>query len=182
MNTFGHRNHSLEINKKKTLGKKNWLNFLTKSIQLTFLRRLFMLIEQHLSGSKRKKLENKTQTRKHGNFYDRLQYLKEEIEKFDIEERELLIDFYKSCPSLWNHNTTEYHDRNLRDSLLDELVDEFENKFKKEEIKQGWHSLETSNKRENSREEGSKSSGVDYLLLYLRTLQPDVFSRCYHKC
>ena len=48
----------------------------------------------------------------------------------------MLIDFYKLHPSLWNHNTTDYSDRNLRDSLLDKQVDKFENKFKKEEIKQ----------------------------------------------
>ena len=35
---LGHRDHSLEIMKKKTLRMKNWLNFLTKNIQLTFLR------------------------------------------------------------------------------------------------------------------------------------------------
>ena len=97
--------------------------------------------------------------------YDHLQYLKEEIEKpiktkFAAEERELLIDFYKSHPPLWNHNTTDYRDRNLRYSLLDKLADDFENKFKKEEIKQEWHSLQTSYKSEKSREEGSKTSGA----------------------
>ena len=60
---------------------------------------------------------------------------------------------------MWNHNTTEYRDRNLRDSLLEKLVDEFDNKFKKEDIKQEWHSLQVSYKREKAREEGSKTSG-----------------------
>ena len=62
---------------------------------------------------------------------------------------------------MWNHNTTEYRDRNLRDSLLEKLVDEFDNKFKKEDIKQEWRSLQVSYKREKAREEGSKTSLLD---------------------
>ena len=62
-------------------------------------------------------------------------------------------------PSLWNHSTTDYRDRNLRDSLLEKLVDEFDNKFKKEEIKQEWNSLQVSYKREKARDKGSKTSG-----------------------
>ena len=99
-------------------------------------------------------------------FYEKLEFLKEEIDKpkkpqFNADERELLIDFFKSHPSLWNHDTTDYRDRNLRDSLLEKLVDEFDNKFKKEDIKQEWHSLQVSYKREKAREEGSKTSLLD---------------------
>ena len=60
---------------------------------------------------------------------------------------------------MWNHNTTDYRDRNLRDSFLEKLVDEFDNKFKKEDIKQESHSLQVSYKIEKAREEGSKTSG-----------------------
>ena len=89
-------------------------------------------------------------------FFEKLKFVKE-IDKpkkpqFNVDERELLIDFFKSHPSLWNHNTTDYRDRNLRDSLLEKLVDEFDNKFKKEDIKQEWHSLQVSYKREKARE------------------------------
>ena len=55
-------------------------------------------------------------------------------------------------PSLWNHSSTDYRDRNLHDSLLEKLVDEFDNKFKKEEIKQEWNSLQVSYKRESKRQ------------------------------
>ena len=47
-----------------------------------------------------------------------------------MKENYLLIDFFKLYPSLWNHNTTDYCDQNLCDSLLEKLVDEFDNKFK----------------------------------------------------
>ena len=74
-------------------------------------------------------------------FYETLEFLKEEVHKpkkpqFNVDERELLIDFFKSHSSLWDHNTTDYCDQNLCDSLLEKLVDEFDNKFKKEDIKQ----------------------------------------------
>ena len=117
-----------------------------------------MLFEQHLSGSIRKTLEDKTQTR----FYDRLQYLKEEIEqpkkpKFDLEERELLIGIYKSHPPLWNQMQLNIVIE-ICVTLIEKLVDQFENKFKKQEIKQEWHSFQTSYKSEKSKEEVSKAS------------------------
>ena len=107
-------------------------------------------------------------------FYETLEFLKEEVHKpkkpqFNVDERELLIDFFKSHPSLWDRNTTEYRDRNLHDSLLEKLVDEFDNKFKKEDIKQEWHSLQVSYKREKAREEGSKTSGSGCSEVYYST-------------
>ena len=77
-------------------------------------------------------------------FYEKLEFLKEEIDKpkkpqFNVDERELLIDFFKSHSSLWDHNTTDYCDQNLCDSLLEKLVEEFDNKLKKEDIKQERH-------------------------------------------
>ena len=96
-------------------------------------------------------------------FFEKLKFVKE-IDKpkkpqFNVDERELLIDFFKSYLSLWNHNTTDYHDQSLCDSLLEKLVDEFDNKLKKEDIKQERHSLQVSYKRGKAREEGSKTSG-----------------------
>ena len=67
---------------------------------------------------------------------------------------------------MWNHNTTDYRDRNFCDSFLEKLVHEFDNKFKKEDIKQEWHSLQVSYKREKAREEGSKTSGSGCLKVY----------------
>lgn len=104
-------------------------------------------------------------------FYQQLEFLKEEIDRpkkpnFDIDERETLIDFFKLHPSLWNHNMPDYRDRDLRDSLLGKLVAEFDGKFKKEDIKQEWHSLQVSYKREKSREEGSRTSGVGVTEVY----------------
>ena len=95
-----------------------------------------MLFEQHLSGSIGKTLEGKTQTRKSENFmigssiWKKKYGIKKNKNKFGVEEREMLIDFYTWQPSLWNHNSTDYRDRNLRESLLDKLADEFENNLR----------------------------------------------------
>ena len=70
---------------------------------------------------------------------------------------------------MWNHNTADYRDPNFRDSLLEKLVDEFDKKFKKEDIKQEWHSLQVSYKREKAREEGSKTSGSGCSEVYYST-------------
>ena len=80
-----------------------------------------------------------------------------------------MIDFFKSHPSLWNHNTTDYLDENLRDSLLEKLVDKFDNKFKKEDIKQERHSLQVSYKRQKVRAERSKTSGPGCSEVYYST-------------
>ena len=65
--------------------------------------------------------------------------------------------------------TTDYRDQNLCDSLLEKLVDEFDNKFKKEDIKQEWHSLQVSYKKEKAREEGSETSGSGCSEFYYST-------------
>ena len=70
---------------------------------------------------------------------------------------------------MWNHNTTDYRDRNFCDSFLEKLVHDFDNKFKKEDIKQEWHSLQVSYKREKAREEGSKTSGSGCSEVYYST-------------
>ena len=57
----------------------------------------------------------------------------------------------------------------MRDSFLEKLVNEFDNKFKKEDIKQEWHSLQVSYKREKAREEGSKTSGSGCSEVYYST-------------
>ena len=129
-----------------------------------FLEKTFHTLRTAFIREHKKIAAGQDPNKKEWKFYEKLKFLKEEIDKlkkpqFNVDEREFLIDFFKSHPSLWSHNTTDYHDRNLRDSLLEKLVDEFDNKFKKEGIKQEWHSLQVSYKREKAREEGSKTSG-----------------------
>ena len=64
-------------------------------------------------------------------------FLEEEIKSavFSGDEREILIDFYKNNPPLWNHRMEEYWNRDLRQALLNKLMGEFEEKFTTEEIK-----------------------------------------------
>lgn len=112
-------------------------------------------------------------------FMDEMQFLKEELSnnnnpsgnkktvKLNENESEMLIDFYKSNPSLWNHNLTEYRDRNLRNVLMQKLCSEiFDDKFKEEELKRFWHNLVTTYKREKQREEASACSGSGTSDLY----------------
>ena len=122
-----------------------------------FLEKTFHTLRTAFIREHKKIAAGQDPNKKKWKFYEKLEFLKEEIDKpkkpqFNVDERELLIDFFKSHPSLWNHNTTDYCDRNLRDSFLEKLVDEFDNKFKKEDIKQEWHSLQVSYKREKARE------------------------------
>ena len=79
--------------------------------------------------------------------------------EFEADELENLIDFYHQNEPLWKHHLKEYRDRNLREALLSKLSDQFEGKFTAAEIKQQWHNLLTSYKREKQREESSKTSG-----------------------
>lgn len=122
----------------------------------------------------RKKYQQK-EPKKKWKFFDQLSFLTEEIDRvekkvtFDMEEKEMLIDFFNSNPSLWNHHLTEYRDRNLRDSLYEKLVQLFDGKFSKEDIKREWHNLQTVYKREKAREEGSKVSGSGSCNVYVST-------------
>ncbi len=99
----------------------------------------------------------------------------EEVEKvekkvnFELEEKEMLINFFNSNPSLWKHHFTEYRDRNLRDALYEKLVELFDGKFLKEDIKREWHNLQTIYKREKAREEGSRVSGSGSCNVYVST-------------
>ena len=113
-------------------------------------------------------------SKKKWKFYDQLSFLTEELEKekkvtFDLEEKEILIDFFNSNPALWNHHLSEYRNRSLRDSLLEKLVNQFDGKFTKEDVKREWHNLQTVYKREKSREESSKVSGSGSCDVYCST-------------
>ena len=139
-----------------------------------FLEKTFHTLRTVFIREHKKIAAGQDPNKKKWKFYEKLELLKEEIDKpkkpqFNVDERELLIDFFKSHPSLWNHNTTDHRDRKLRDSLLEKLVDEFDNKFKNKDIKQEWHSLQVSYKREKAREEESKTSGSGCSEVYYST-------------
>ena len=77
-----------------------------------------MLSEQRLYENIRESLLGKTQIRRNGNFTKNSNFSKKKPQ-FNVDEIKLLIDFFNSHPSVWNHNTTDYRDRNLRDFLLE---------------------------------------------------------------
>lgn len=139
----------------------------------TFLDKSFHALRTAYIRESKKYKEN--EPKKRWKFFDQLSFLEEEIEKaekkvtFDMEERETLIDFFNSNPSLWNHHLTDYRDRNLRDSLYEKLVDLFTGKFSKEDIKREWHNLQTIFKREKAREEASSVSGSGSCDVYVST-------------
>ena len=121
-----------------------------------FLEKTFHTLRTAFIREHKKIAAGQDPNKKKWKFYEKLKFLKEEIDKpkkpqFNADERELLIGFSKSHPSLWSHNTTDYLDRNLRDSLLEKVVDEFDNKFKKEDIKGEQYSLQVSYKKEKAR-------------------------------
>ena len=139
-----------------------------------FLEKTFHTLRTAFIREHKKIAAGQDPNKKKWKFYEKLEFLKEEIDKpkkpqFKVDERELLIDFFKLHPSLWSHNTNDYRDQNLRDSILEKLVGEFDNKFKKEDINQEWHSLQVSYKREKAREEGSKTSGSGCSEVYYST-------------
>ena len=109
-----------------------------------FLEKTFHTLRTAFIREHKKIAAGQDPNKKKWKFYEKLKFLKEEIDKpkkpqFNVDERELLIDFFKSHSSLWDHNTTDYCDQNLCDSLLEKLVEEFDNKLKKEDIKQERH-------------------------------------------
>ena len=156
----------------KTTTKDEMVKLFNHKYSIDLLEKTFHSLRTAFVRECKKVVAGQDPKKKKWKFYENLEFLKKEIDKpkkpqFDVDERELLIDFYKSHPSLWNHNITEYRDRNLRDALLDKLVVELGNKFKKEHIKLEWHSLQVSYRRERSREEGSKTSGSGCAEVYI---------------
>ena len=87
--------------------------------------------------------------------------------QFEADELERIIDFYRENAPLWNHHLNEYRDRNLRDVLLDKLAVEFNGKFTVADLKQQWHNLTTTYKREKQRVDCSKSSGSGTTEVYV---------------
>ena len=89
-----------------------------------FLEKTFHILRTAIIREHKKIAAGQDPNKKKWRFYKKLEFLNEEIDEakkpqFNVDARELLLDFFKSHPSLWNHNTTDYCDRNLRDFLLE---------------------------------------------------------------
>ena len=154
-------------NKERRLEVKENLSVLFKGkYTIETLEKTFHSLRTCMNREIKKEIDGNPPKKK-WKFYDDLEFLKTELsapkkklnfEEFDVET---LIDFYQSNPPLWNHNLAEYRDRDLRDVLLGKCVEEFDGRYNKEEIKQQWHNLLTTYKREYQRQEASKTSGSD---------------------
>ena len=82
-----------------------------------FLEKTFHILRTAIIQEHKKITAGQDPNKKKWRFYKKLEFLDEEIDKakkpqFNVDARELLLDFFKSHPSLWNHNTTDYCDRN----------------------------------------------------------------------
>lgn len=75
------------------------------------------------------------------------------------KEVEKLIDYYRDNEDLWNHNSLEYRDRQLKELNLKSLSTLLPGRSV-DEIKKEWTTLKTIFSREVKREEGSKVSGT----------------------
>ena len=134
---------SSEVNfrnkEEKSAVKENLVSLFDGRFSEDFLDRNFHVLWTAFSRES-KKYKDKAPKKK-WKFFDKLSFLTEELEKakkkvkFDLKDRETLIDFFNSNPALWNHDLTEYRDQSLRDSLLEKLVERFHGKFTKEDIK-----------------------------------------------
>ena len=119
-----------------------------------------------------KKLDNGIIPKKIWKFFDDMEFLRGDLNKkkgvqFEADKLERIIDFYRENASLWNHHLNEYRDRNLREVLLDKLAVEFNRKFTVADLKQQWHNLITTYKREKQRVDCSKSSGSGTTEVYV---------------
>ena len=77
-----------------------------------FLEKTFHTLRTAFIREHKKIAAGQDPNKKKWKFYEKLKFLKEEIDKpkkpqFNVDERELLIDFLKSHSSLWNHNTDD---------------------------------------------------------------------------
>ena len=90
-----------------------------------------------MSGNLKEKASESNQSKENGKIYDYLQYLNQELGSFakiktksEAQVLEAITDYYQSNSILWNHNITDYRDRELRDVFLEKLVNELDGKRK----------------------------------------------------
>ena len=105
----------------KDATRDEMVNLLDQTYTADFLEKTFHTLRTGFL-QEHKKIAAGQDPSKKWRFYEKIEFVKEEINKpkkpqFNVDERELLIDFFKSHSSLWNHNTTDYCDRNLRNSF-----------------------------------------------------------------
>ena len=77
-----------------------------------FLEKTFHTVRTAFIQEHKKIAAGQDPNKKKWKFNEKLEFLEEEIDKpkkpqFNVDERELLIDFFKSHSSLWNHNTDD---------------------------------------------------------------------------
>ncbi len=76
------------------------------------------------------------------------------------DDKEILIEFYREHPMLWDPKLEDYRNRDQRQVNLETLAKTFNNKYSVDKIQQEWHNLVTIYERERTRHEGSKKSGT----------------------
>ena len=85
-------------------------------------------------------------------YFNQMQFLRPSIERSKPEwsdnEKHLLINFYNTNPSLWNHHLKDYHDRARRQVLLQQLAEQLAGKYTKKEIVTTWNNIKTYFDRE----------------------------------
>ena len=100
-----------------------------------------------------KKTKEEKYSKKPWKFYKSMLFLKEEQiaamkrAVFSMEERAILITFYRVNPALWNYRLDEYSDQNIRRLLIHKLVKQFDDKFTEGDIKWEWSRLLSRYKR-----------------------------------
>jgi len=114
-----------------------------------------------------KRSKGNSQFKSKWHLYDSMLFMKEEIlrslesedeEKWTDEDIEMLINFYKENPLLWDISLQEYRNRDSRRMAFKKLG-ELLNKTE-EECKKQWHSLRVQFNKNCTRHESSKKSGT----------------------
>ena len=152
------------LNKKK---KHEALKLLASSLETTpdcIKKSLHSLRTSMVREVKRSK--GNSQFKSRWNLYESMLFMREEIlrsleskeeEKWTDEDIEMLINFYKENPLLWDISLQEYRNRDSR-RLAFKKLSELLNKTK-EECKKQWHSLRVQFNKNCTRHESSKKSG-----------------------
>ena len=152
------------LNKKK---KHEALKLLASSLETTpdcIKKSLHSLRTSMVREVKRSK--GNSQFKSRWNLYESMLFMREEIlrsleskeeEKWTDEDIEMLINFYKENPLLWDISLQEYRNRDSR-RLAFKKLSELLNKTE-EECKKQWHSLRVQFNKNCTRHESSKKSG-----------------------
>ena len=96
----------------KRATRDEMVKLIDQTYSADFLEKRFHTLRKAFIQKHTKIAAGQDPNKKKWKFYEKLKFLKEEIDKpkkpqFNVDERELLIDFFKSHSSLWNHNTDD---------------------------------------------------------------------------